>query len=149
MVSAYAVRRLHEAHKVSDALAARQWAIVEHRLIDRAPDLWGRFEPWEYYDFESSHDVELDLTRLCNQIIHSWVWMISATTNGEFDGIYVSSDRQRRRSLYFMHVDVLVALFRTVGNEDIVEMTMSRDENGEMRYTNIKGQPYDVQLDGY
>ena len=81
MVSAYAVRKLNEAHKVSDALAARRWAIVEHRLIDLAPDLWDRFEPWEYYDLESSNNVTLDVATLCNQIIHSWICIPSAATD--------------------------------------------------------------------
>lgn len=145
MVSAYAVRKLNEARKISDALAARRWAIVEHRLINRPPDLRSRFQPWEYYDLESGNGITLDMTGLCNQIIHSWIWMISATMDNEFDGIFVSSDRQRRRSLYFMHVDVLIALFREVGNEDIVETTMARDSNGETQYISIKGQPFNTQ----
>jgi hypothetical protein len=31
-----------------------------------------------------------------------------------------------------MHVDVLISLFREVGNEDIVEVTMACDGNGEI-----------------
>lgn len=144
MVSAYAVRKLCEARKVSDELSSRKWAVSQHVLVGRPPDLWSRFEPWEHYDFESSNDVDLGLTELCNQIIHSWVWMISATTLGKFDGVYVSSDRQRRRCLYFIHVDELIRLFKAVGAEHIVEFTMRRDDNGEMQYTRIIGVPFNV-----
>jgi hypothetical protein len=134
--------------KVSDALAARRWAIVEHRVFDRAPDLRGRFEPWDYYDLESGNGITLDMAGLCNQVIHSWIWMISATTDNEFDGIFVSSDRQRRRALYFVHVDVLIALFEKVGNEDIYETAMARDSNGELQYVSIKGRPFHITNKG-
>lgn len=139
MTSAYAVRKLDESRKVSDRLAARQWSVVEYKVIGRPPDLWGRFEPWEYYDLKAGASISRDMRQLCNQIIHSWVWMISATEGDDFDGIFVSSDRQRRKSLYFIHVDVLISIFREVGHEDIFEIELSRDDAGDIQYLSIKG----------
>jgi hypothetical protein len=137
MVGCYAVRRLHEARKVSDTLASRAWRASSHRLIGRPPDRWGRFAPWEHYDMESSQAVALGLTEFCNQFIHSWVWMISVTMDDVFDGIFISSDWQRRKSLFHINVDELVGLFRAVGSEDIVSVRMRRDRHGEMQYTEV------------
>ncbi len=79
--------------------------------------------------------VELTVTEFCNQVIHSWIWMLSAAEEHPhlFDGIYVSSDRARKRHVYFIAADNLIGLFRAVGQDDIVFMQMQRDGNGDMR----------------
>lgn len=46
-------------------------------------------------------DIEIPIVTLCNQIIHSWNWEISANEADEFDEIYVSSGRDRKRFVYF------------------------------------------------
>ncbi|MFI0155235.1 hypothetical protein [Streptomyces lydicus] len=81
---------------------------------------------------------------MCNQIIHSFVWQLSATEDeGTFDGVFVCSDRSRRKILYHFHVDTLIDLFRRVGAEDIYSIHMRRDEKGEMRIVNVLGRPFD------
>jgi len=144
MVGAYAVRRLNEAHKISDKLAARRLKVKSHALIGGAPDVLNRFEFWEHYDLEKSEEVELSVREFCNQVIHSWNWHISATDESPwlFNGIFISSDRKRRSCLYFIDVDMLVELFRSVGNEDIVSADMRRNSDGEMIYINLVGAPW-------
>jgi hypothetical protein len=135
MTSAYAVRKLIEARKVSDELSAQRVVVKRHPLIGRAPDIWDRYEFWKHYDLEHGTNAELTLETFCNQIIHSWVWSLSATDPGnEFDGIFVSSDRNRRSCLYFISIQTLIKVFRAVGSEDIVYSQMQRDEHGEMQW---------------
>ncbi|WP_157756109.1 hypothetical protein [Nocardiopsis dassonvillei] len=131
MTSAYAVRKLHEARRISDQISARMLKVKRFELIGKVLDHY-RSEFWESFDLEKPTETQVGVTFLCNQIIHSFVWAISATEDEElFDGIFVSSDRERRRFLYFVHVDLLVKLFREIGEEEIVETRMSADENGE------------------
>jgi len=49
-----------------------------------------------------------------------------------FDGIYVSSDRKRKSCVYFLAVDTLVRVFRSVAHDDIVSSEMQPDSNGDM-----------------
>ena len=63
--------------------------------------------------------------------------MISATEEGQFNGVYVSSDRTRQSSIYFVSVDMFVGLLRAVGSEDVVGVRMERDESGEMHITEV------------
>jgi hypothetical protein len=131
MTSAYAVRKLNEARKISDQLVAKKFKVVRYELVGRVLDHY-RYEFWESFDLESPTDAEVSLTFLCNQIIHSFVWAISVTEDEElFNGIFVSSDRERRKFLYFIGVDLLVSLFRDIGEEDIVEIAMAADSKGE------------------
>src|SRR5262249_40702763 len=124
MTSAYAVRKLNEARRISDQLTARKLRVKRFDLVGRVLDHYW-YEFWESFDLESPVEAEVSLAFLCNQIIHSFVWAISVTEDGElFDGIFVSSDRERRKSLYFIGADLLIGLFREIGEEDIVEIAM-------------------------
>lgn len=86
---------------------------------------------------EYPQPVELALADFYNQVIHSWVWMLSGAEEPPhlFDGIYVSSDRKRRSRVYFLAADTLVRVFRAEGHDDIVSSEMQRDSNGDMHIT--------------
>ena len=95
--------------------------------------MFNRYFCWENYDLESGIVRQLSIQDLCNQVIHSWNWNLSAGPTDTFDGVYVSSDRSRRSLLYFIDVDVLVQLLRDVGSEEVARVEMRRDSQGEMR----------------
>lgn len=135
MNAAYAVRKLTEARRISDELAAEPVVCGRHSLTGGPVDIWNRYEFYEHYDMERPETVSLSLGEFCNQIIHSWIWMLSATEppSALFDGIYVSSDRARKRHVYFLPADRLISTFRSVGLDDIVSMQMQRDRNGDMQ----------------
>ncbi len=97
MNGAYALRKLNEARKISDELAAETFAAREHLLLGRPVDIWNRHDFYEHYDMEHPQPVQLALADFYNQVIHSWVWMLSGAEEPPhlFDGIYVSSDRRR------------------------------------------------------
>jgi nucleotide-binding universal stress UspA family protein len=135
MNAAYAIRKLNEARKISDELAQERVTVERHQLLGKPVDIWNRFEFYKHYDMERSDTVQLTLAEFCNQIIHSWVWMISVTDDPSprFNGIYVSSDRARKRCVYFIPVGTLIRLCREIGVDDIVSMQMRRDSNGDMR----------------
>ncbi|MEV0271440.1 hypothetical protein AB0H43_21900 [Hamadaea sp. NPDC050747] len=134
MNGAYAVRKLVEARKISDELAAETVTAREHLLVGRPVDIWNRDKFYKYYDMEHPQPVELPLADFCNQVIHSWVWMLSGAEEPPhlFNGIYVSSDRKRKSRVYFFAADVLVRVFRAVAHDDIVSSVMQRDSNGDM-----------------
>lgn len=106
-------------------------------LPARRPDIWARATPSDYYDLPHGTSAVLSITDLCNQVIHSYIWMLSATEAGDFDGIYVASDRQRLSGLFFIPVDRFIELFRAVGSEDITYLQMQRDANGDLQYVGI------------
>lgn len=135
MNAGYAIRKLIEARKLSDELLQERVTVQRHQLLGRAVDIWNRFEFYEHYDMERPDTVQLTLTEFCNQIIHSWVWMMSATEDPSprFNGVYVSSDWARKRCVYFIGSGTLIQLFRAVGLDDIVSLEMRRGSDGDMR----------------
>lgn len=135
MNAGYALRRLNEARKISDELAAERVTVQRHDLVRGPIDIWNRHEFWEHFDMENSQPVDLTLTEFSNQLIHSWVWSLSATDSAphRFDGVWVSSDWASKNFLYFVSVDTLIRLFRAVGLDDVAEVQYRWGRDGVMR----------------
>lgn len=135
MLGAYAVRKLLDTPgKVSDEARGSAVSVQLHPLTRTAPpDFWSAYKFWEHYDVEGGRAALLPLRGLCNQVIHSLVFSLTAFENGEgLEGFFVPSDRQSRNALIFVPIPRLVDAFRTVGRDDVVHLVMSRDEAGVM-----------------
>ena len=139
MTSAYTIRRLVESWKVSDRLASRSFQINRFALLGSPPDFMNKFFFWELYDLDSPVRVDLSLREVCNQIMHSWMWAISATESNEFDGIYVASDKDRNSKLYWIPIDQLISIIRDIGREDVTAKEIVRDVNGQFKSIRIDG----------
>ena len=121
MNAGYALRRLNEARKISDELAAERVTVQRHNLVRGPVDILSRHEFREHFDMENPQPVDLTLTEFSNQLIHNWVWSLSATESAphRFDGVWVSSDWASKNCLYFVNAGTLILLFRAVGLDDV------------------------------
>ncbi|MFD8799535.1 hypothetical protein [Streptomyces atroolivaceus] len=147
MIGAYAVRRLKESFKVSDELARRTWPVEIHEPRGRVPDVQNSHKFWELYDLEKSRKAGLSLANVCNQVIHSWIWGFAAREDElGLGGVFISSDRKRKKCLYFLATDTLVDLFRSIGEEEIYHVEMRRDAAGEMHFTRIVGRGFGQEI---
>jgi hypothetical protein len=139
MFAAYIIRKLIEANKLSDDVTGREIVVIEHPLSGRAPDIMSYERIWENYDLQAGVECVLSLRDLCNQVIHSFNWTIVRYEHGGLGGIFVSSDRARRKILYFVDIVLLVVILREVGYDDVVEIQMKRDTNGQMQVISLLG----------
>jgi hypothetical protein len=135
MLGAFAIRRLNESRKVSDSLAKRPIPVRLHALTSSPPDIWEVAEPWNHFDLTTSTRENLTLNKFCNQIIHSWSWLVSDEEDGL--GIYITSDKDRSHHLYFMTIETIVEVFRKVGRDHIVQMSMKTNKKGERIFYNL------------
>jgi len=53
---------------------------------------------------------------LCDQFVHSYIFEPLFLEDG-LDGIFVTSDRERARYLYFLSIDTIIFLFEAVGKD--------------------------------
>lgn len=142
MVSAYSLRKLIDNYKVSDRLVERQFELERFELFDanEVPDLYGRYSVWEFYDLETPTKTVLPLVKVCNQIVHSWLWMLSFRENDNmFDGVYVSSDTARKKCLYRIPIGGYIAVCREIGDEVVYSKRMSYGPDGYLGYDEILG----------
>lgn len=102
------------------------------------------WEPGKLYDFDKPRTASLSTIRLCHQIIHSymflptWEWN-DRTKFGTLKSLLFVSERDRKSKLNEIDIDRLIACISEVGDEDIVEITMQRNKNGELWTTETRG----------
>lgn len=137
MNAGYAIRRLNEARRISDNLAAQPIPVQMHMLTGGPIDIWNRGEYWEHFDMDNPQTVELSLTEFTNQLIHSWVWSLSSTESPPylFNGVFVASDWASKKHLYFFSASTLIELFHAVGDDHVVSSLYQRDSKGIMHIT--------------
>lgn len=152
MMAGYAIRRLLEARKLADSLAAKQVPVVRHQRIGPIPDFYNRDDLDVIYDFAHPIKDQVTLSHLANQIVHSFVLVLSCDEvdapyegpdgievegNYLFNGYFLASEKERLKHVYFLDAATLIALCRSIAFEDVVGVDMRRDEDGVMHITRV------------
>jgi hypothetical protein len=75
---------------------------------------WHRID--ELYDFLTSNIEKLLLKSICNQLIHSYVFMTSFNENNQLTGILFSSDRYCNKKLFSVDINDVIEILRKVGS---------------------------------
>jgi hypothetical protein len=131
MLGFYSIRKLIEAKKLSDDIANQSLRIIAHSSKGKTVTRLSRTEPWQFYDLEHSQIVTRGLTFLCNQIVHSYIFMVSFDESKCFDGILVASDHERHKMLYFIQAQQIIELFEQAGNDYPDEIRFKFDSRAQ------------------
>jgi len=133
-VSAYAIRKLMDSQKLSDELEGQPIRCKAYIATGMPVDVmnWDRID--QLYDFEKAVPSELSLREYCNQVVHSFVFMLRTTRRSALRGFFVASERVRKGKLYDLNIKDVIALIRATSDDDVISMTSKRDPtDGVMR----------------
>jgi hypothetical protein len=120
VLSAYAMRKLIESHTVSDELRHRQIPVRRFGLRGNPPDPLSPDDIADSYDFAHGRRRTLSVVDLCHEIVHSFTFTFyCGETTDLFDGVYVSSDRDRYTYVYLVLASDFIALCCDIGTEDV------------------------------
>jgi hypothetical protein len=111
----YDIRKLAGAFLLSPAVVHAPLSIVAFPA--KRVDQWVAEEGQiaDLYDLGKGRPVAHDLLFLCHQAIHNSVFAPWLAASGALEGVYLTSDHQRKVALYGIRLPVLLALFRKVG----------------------------------
>ncbi len=128
-IGVYAVRKILDTFKVSDSTKKMKFDLVVHPAIRRVDYLnWHHLD--KNYDL-SSHKAETkDIRFLCNQFMHSYVF-ITSEIDGRLNGFFVASDRDRHSKCYFVDLEHVLNIFRTVGRDYPSTSKFHRGDTGQ------------------
>lgn len=135
MMGAYAIRRLIDSAKTSSQLGARRYPVIQYPLTGRVPMTLDRFSPEDFYALEKPMRAEIDVVRLCNQIIHSFVFQIFLADD-ETTSVMFVSDRDRARRLHSISFETIADLLSYVAREDVLRRETTTLD-GKETITNI------------
>ena len=61
------------------------------------------------YDLKNIKTIEIELNKLCNQIIHSNVWSVAyAQENNKIKGVLFASDKEKANALYLIKTEEFI-----------------------------------------
>jgi hypothetical protein len=118
MYGYFAVRRLMECYKLSSASLTLTLPLVHYP-----------FRPGSHMTLLNADDVDrhFDLTRpfrasmplrdISNQLIHSYIFVLSLQLRGSLAGVFVSSEYRRRRALTYIPAWRTCRVFRRLADD--------------------------------
>lgn len=111
----YDIRKLIWAFLLSPALIHEPVSITA--CPARRTERWlaGEDRIDQLYDLDHGRPVAHDLLFLCHQAVHNCAFQPWFGATGALEGVYLTSDHQRKVAIYGIRLPALVALFRKVG----------------------------------
>ena len=111
----YAIRRLINAYLLSDALVHRPITMTAYPSQKKTGLLLGDEPLVTLYELKAGREVAHDLLFLCHQITNNCVFVPYFGKDKAIQGVYVTSDHQRKVALYGVTIESVQNLFREVG----------------------------------
>lgn len=131
-VGFYSIRKLMDTVKISDSTKKYKLQFISYPNIEKVNWL-NNHKLDELYDFDKNIEETRDLRFVCNQIIHSFIFMSNENEDGGLGGILFTSDRDKDKKLYSLPIDLVINVFEIVGNDYPAHSVTVRDpETGEL-----------------
>lgn len=124
----YAIRKLLETFKLSTSTKKTTYRLTYYNAVDNAkPDYFNCDRIDKHFNLSVEHHENRDIGFICNQIIHSFIFVISVNETGKIEGFYLASDRMKNHKLYFIPITIVIRLFKLVGEDYPSESFLMRD----------------------
>lgn len=132
MIGFYSIRKLIEAHKISDELRDRPVPLRGYPWSGRDVTYinWDMID--RNYDLESPVSLQQSLAWIANKLVHSFVFMAMCNEGGGLVSILFNSDHTRKKYLFEISIDQLIVLFEEVGTNDPASISaVFNDKSGD------------------
>ena len=116
MITAYQIRKLIEARKVSDSVKNARIPVIEYYENIKIVTFlnWHRLD--ELYDFSKNRESTLTIKTVCNLLIHSYIFMpLTSSASSPFNGMFFSSDKTRNSKLYYISLKDWINYLEIIG----------------------------------
>jgi hypothetical protein len=111
----YSVRKLLDTYKVSDSSKKLKYEIIWHKNIKPITYFnWHHVE--ELYDLKTRNSETRYIRFICDQFIHSYIFL-PVDKESKLAGFYVTTDRLKNQKCYYVNIDHVVSIFRTIGRD--------------------------------
>lgn len=124
----YSIRKLFDTLKVSDSTKEVSYDLTWYPSVHSVDDLnWHHLD--RLYDMKSQQTENRSIRFICNQFVHSYVFLVAGETR--IDGVFVASDHVRNRKVYYVPLKHILHAFRLVGRDYPSENVYVRDPSTE------------------
>ena len=116
-ISAYSIRKLMEAEKVSSYFSDRSERCQRFNALSDHITKLNNHKLDELYDMSEPVSVTIPTKRLIDMIIHSFVFAEAVHGDMTIEGFYVTSDQTRYDALWLINLERFIQLMREVGKD--------------------------------
>lgn len=127
-VGFYAIRKLISTFKISKSTKQLKFDIQWSPSIrGKSIDYFNKHEIDELFDLDTVTFEQRDLEFLCNQVVHSYIFVICLSEDGSVKGFFLASDTMRYQKVFFVQLMQVIQAFRTVGRDYPSNLKLERN----------------------
>lgn len=112
----YSIRKLIEAKKLSDCVEAKI-SLQAFKSMGLPVTRFNRDRINELYDFQNPSIESIKLKDICNQFIHSYIFVPCFGESNELDGIIFCSDHTRKKRVFKLAIADLIEALKMVASD--------------------------------
>ncbi len=116
-ITAYQVRKLIEAKKVSNSLVDSTLPITKYGNVKNVTLMnWHRLD--ELNNLKAPETDNISIKDVCNQLIHSYVFVAEQPSfTAPIKGVFFSSDRYKNKVLFHLRINDWISLLDRIGRD--------------------------------
>lgn len=140
MTGFYSIRKLLEAEtKLSASTIEGRYKTTryplkpEHKNSGKYPDRIFNKGIDHFYDLEAPITPSSSLSYICNQFIHSYVFVFSFDTSKHVNGVFFSSERDKQQFCNHIGTDEVAKVLSLVGEDYPAQLLLVRNGSGDWK----------------
>lgn len=115
----YVIRKLSDTVKITDATKDMAFRVTRFANVSTV-SYWNWHHLNDAYDLDHGTQQQMKLPTFCNQVMHSFVFIVAVPGDeGDNAGVFVSSDRSRNKELFFVPLSSIPDAFERVGRDSL------------------------------
>jgi hypothetical protein len=115
MISAFMIRRLYESNKIDKEMFNKTIKICQYKSNGKKINLLKRLSPDNYFDMNKPIFSNLTIKDICNNIIHSYIFILIFNDKG-FNSFWVASDYNKFKFMLEIEMKIYLPILMKVGN---------------------------------
>ena len=138
-LSAFIVRKLIESGRVNRVVSGLNYRIKKYPIHPGAvPSTNPKTFP-STYDLYHGRDEVLGIEKLCGQFIHSYILspLIIDRGHGAVFGLYVASDRESKKGLYYIPLVKIIEIILSVASNRRIKLKLARNADGTFKVKSV------------
>ena len=128
IISFFCIRKLFEAHKVSNKSREYKAEVYSYAPSGKKITKLNQFSIDEVYALDNEKKVKKKIVFLANQLIHSCTIFAYRNEDRNWGGVYACSDFERNKTIYRIPIEEIVSIFKVVGNDYPSSLSMRWNE---------------------
>ena len=127
----YAIRKLIEAKKLSEEVLRTKINVNIFPTKGKNVTLlnWHKLE--DLFDFDKRKQGSFKIEFLCNQVIHSYIFVLGHNENNRIEFVYLCSDYERNKNFYELRLEDTTKVLSTVANDNPLSGRFTFDEKNK------------------